>query len=85
MPLFETEQVVCERPGTDYDELDQAIEREIEQAACGQILGLSVSRNDDSIVLRGHCRTYHASQLALQAALDVIEGSARLVNLIVVH
>jgi len=84
MQLIETQDALSERPEADPDDLIVAIEREVEQAACGQVAGLSVIRVGDAIVLRGRSRTYHASQLAHQAVLDLVGDSAQVVDLILV-
>ncbi len=69
----------------DINALVEAIESEVEHVSCGPIVGLSVTRQGETIILRGYCRTYHASQIAYQAALELIEGSAYLINRICVH
>ena len=84
MRSIKTEDALGERLEVDPDNLIVAIEREVDQAARGQIGGLTVVRVGDAIVLRGRSRTYHASQLARQAVLDLIGDSTRLVDLILV-
>ena len=85
MRSIDTDDALCERYEVDSDGLTEAIERVVEQAACGQIGGLSVVRLGGAVVLHGHCRTYHASRLAHDAVLDLIGDSARLVDLILVR
>jgi len=80
----DTEDALFEQSEADPDGLTEAIERVVDQAACGQISGLSVVRLGDTVVLNGHSRTYHASQLARQAVLDLLGDSARLVDLILI-
>jgi hypothetical protein len=60
------------------------IERQIDHRACGRIYDLRVDCSGDRVVLEGRCRTYHAKQLAHEAALDLAESSARVDNRIVV-
>lgn len=85
MRSIDTDDALCERSDVDADGLNEAIERVVEQATCGQIGGLNVVHLGDAIVLRGHCRTYHASRLAHEAVLDLIGDSARVVDLIIVR
>ena len=70
--------------GEHQDELAERIERQIERRACGRIHELRVACGDGLVILQGHCRTYHAKQLAQEAALDLADGPTRLVNQIVV-
>ncbi|MGE3821909.1 MAG: BON domain-containing protein [Isosphaeraceae bacterium] len=65
----------------------QRLERHIERSACGRISDLHVDCVDGNVVLRGRCRTYHAKQLVLQAALEMADGvlGLGLVNQIVVR
>lgn len=69
-------------PSTDFA---QRLERHIERSACGRVSDLRVDCTNDAVVLHGRCRTYHAKQLVLQAALDMADGVFRLVNQIVVR
>ncbi|WP_406700202.1 phospholipid-binding protein [Singulisphaera sp. Ch08] len=62
----------------------QVIERQIEHRAGGRIYDLRVNCTGDRVVLQGRCRTYHAKQLAQEAALDLAESPARVENQIVV-
>jgi hypothetical protein len=66
------------------DDLAGRIERQIERRATGRIQELHVACGDGLVILQGHCRTYHAKQLAQEAALDLADGPTRLVNQIVV-
>lgn len=66
------------------DDLAERIEGYIERKACGQIRDLHVVCSDDMIILQGRSRTYHAKQLAQEAALDLTEGRPTLANQIVV-
>ena len=52
--------------------------------ASGRIRDLHVVCSDDSIILQGRSRTYHAKQLAHQAVLDLTDGFPLLTNQIVV-
>jgi len=65
--------------------LAERIEGEIILRACGRIRDLHVVCSDDRIILMGRSRTYHAKQLAQEAALDLTEGHPALANQIVVH
>jgi hypothetical protein len=85
MHSLETSKALGRGPGVDPDDLPQAIERRIEQAVCGQISGLTVARLGDAIVLHGHSRTYHATRLAQHAALDLLEESVPLIDMIVIR
>lgn len=66
------------------DDLAQRIEGYIERRACGQIRDLHVVCSDELIILQGRSRTYHAKQLAQEAALDLTGGHPTLANQIVV-
>jgi hypothetical protein len=60
------------------------IEGSIERKACGRIRDLRVVCQDGVITIEGRTRTYHAKQLAQEAALDLADGQPALANLIVV-
>jgi hypothetical protein len=62
----------------------ERIEGQIDRRASGRIRDLRVVCEEGRITLRGRSRTYHAKQLALQAVLDLTDGSASLANQIVV-
>ncbi len=66
------------------DDLAEQIEGHIERKASGRIRDLHVVCSGESIILQGRSRTYHAKQLAQQAALDLTDGSPLLTNQIVV-
>ncbi|MFO0954591.1 MAG: hypothetical protein U0835_26195 [Isosphaeraceae bacterium] len=67
------------------DDFAERLERHIERCVCGRVCDLQVARCGENLVLRGRCRTYHAKQLVLQAALDMVDGMmGGLVNQIVV-
>ena len=72
------------RDGKDHQELARFIERQIDRAARGRIRDLHVVYSDEEIILRGHSRTHHAKQLALQAVLDLVDGHPLLANQIAV-
>jgi hypothetical protein len=61
-------------------ELAARIEGHIELRASGRIRDLHVVCSDDAIILQGRSRTYHAKQLAQQAALDMTDGYPLLTN-----
>jgi hypothetical protein len=65
-------------------ELAQRLEGYIEQRSCGRIRDLHVVCNDGVIILQGRTRTYHAKQLAQEAALDLADDSVVLANQIIV-
>jgi len=65
-------------------DLAERLEGYIELKASGRIRDLHVVCSDDMIILQGRSRTYHAKQLALQAALDLTDGHTLLTNQIVV-
>ena len=71
------------RRGT-RDDLAEQIEGHIERKASGRIRDLHVVCSDESIILQGRSRTYHAKQLAQQAVLDLTDGFPSLTNQIVV-
>ncbi|HEV3120895.1 MAG TPA: hypothetical protein VGY53_03280 [Isosphaeraceae bacterium] len=82
-----------QNPGTDprrlrrgrfKDDLAERIEGYIERKACGRIRDLHVVCSGDMIILQGRSRTYHAKQLAQEAALDLTQGHPVLANQIVV-
>jgi len=66
------------------DDLAERIEGYIERKACGRIRDLHVVCSDNMIILQGRSRTYHAKQLAQEAALDLADGRPVLANHIVV-
>ena len=65
-------------------DLAERIEVYIERMASGRIRDLHVVCSEDSIILQGRSRTYHAKQLAQQAVLDLVDGQPLLTNQIVV-
>ena len=67
-----------------HDDLSGRLEEFIVHRACGQIRDLRVICQGQRVVLQGRSRTYHAKQLALEAALDVLGTHPALVNEIVV-
>jgi hypothetical protein len=70
--------------GIAAQEFAQRLEGSIERRASGRIRDLHVVCSDDSIILQGRSRTYHAKQLAQQAVLDLTDGHPVLTNQIVV-
>jgi hypothetical protein len=79
------ESTLCVDSSEISDDFAERLERHIERTACGRVSDLHVARCGDDVILRGHCRTYHAKQLVLQAALDMFDGMVGgLVNQIVV-
>jgi hypothetical protein len=66
------------------NELAERLEGYIERRASGRIRDLHVFCSEDTIILQGRSRTYHAKQLAQQAVLDLTDGHAVLANQIVV-
>jgi hypothetical protein len=65
-------------------DLAERLEGYIELKASGRIRDLHVVCSNDTIILQGRSRTYHAKQLAQQAVLDLTDGHAVLTNQIVV-
>jgi hypothetical protein len=61
-------------------DLAERLEGYIELKASGRIRDLHVVCSDDTIILQGRSRTYHAKQLAQQAVLDVTDGHTLLTN-----
>jgi len=64
--------------------LAERIEGHIARVAPGRIRDLHVICSEHRIILMGRSRTYHAKQLAQEAALDLTEGYPALANQIVV-
>ena len=60
--------------------LAERVEGHITRRAGGQIRDLRVTLLEDRIVLNGRSRTYHAKQLAQEAALDLTGGRPSLSN-----
>jgi len=67
-------------PSLASQELAQRLEGCIVQRVCGRIRDLHVVCSDDSILIQGRSRTYHAKQLAQQAVLDLTDGFPLLTN-----
>ena len=65
-------------------EVAEYLKLHINRVANGRIRDLRVEYTNDSIVLQGSSRTYHAKQLAHQAVLDLTDGFPLLANHIVV-
>jgi hypothetical protein len=85
MNMYDTRTDICwPARGRASEELAERIEGSIERAASGRIRDLHVVCSEDSIILQGRSRTYHAKQLAQQAALDLTDGYPLLTNQIVV-
>jgi len=61
-------------------DLAERVEGQIIRRAGGQIRNLVVLAPGDRIILRGRSRTYHAKQLAQEAALELTGGRPMLVN-----
>jgi len=72
------------RRGSNEEDLAERLEGYIERRASGRIRDLHVVCSDDTIILQGRSRTYHAKQLAQQAVLDLTDGHQVLTNQIVV-
>jgi hypothetical protein len=51
--------------------LAERIEGSIERRTCGRVRDLRVVCTENLVILRGRARTYHAKQLAQEAALDL--------------
>jgi hypothetical protein len=66
--------------GGSQRDLAERLEGYIELKSSGRIRDLHVVCFDDMIILQGRSRTYHAKQLAQQAALDYTEGGTLLSN-----
>ena len=61
-------------------DLVDRLEMHIARRTGGQVRDLCVVAIDDRLILRGRSRTYHAKQLAQEAALDGAGGWLVLVN-----
>jgi hypothetical protein len=64
--------------------LAERIECRIESRLCGRIYNLHVVCSGARLFLQGRSRTYHAKQLAQEAAFDLPDSPSQLVNQIVV-
>ena len=62
------------------DELSSRLMDHIDRKASGRIRDLHVLRTETGIELRGWSRTYHAKQLAQEAALDLLDSKSTLAN-----
>ena len=74
----------CLSLGKNDLEVAEYLRVHINRVANGRIRDLQVVYSDDSIVLQGRSKTYHAKQLAHQAVLDLTDGFPLLANQIVV-
>ena len=74
--------LLCATPLLATHDLAVKIEGHIERRASGRIRDLHVVCEEGHITLTGRSRTYHAKQLALQAALDLSGEHCILANLI---
>jgi hypothetical protein len=61
------------------EELAVSIERAVQRETDFGIEGLTVEIRPEGVLLRGHCSTFYAKQLAQHAAMN-IPGGDRLVN-----
>ncbi len=84
MGTHDTQAGPLREPVGDRRSLTERIECRIEARLCGRVCDLHVVCAGDRVVLRGRCHTYHAKQLAQEAALDLTGGALGLVNEIVV-
>jgi len=75
--------VADQRHNEQRRQLAVVIRQRIESRLAGRVRDLSVRVNGGTIILEGHCVTYHTKQLAQHAALGVLEDE-HLVNEIVV-
>jgi hypothetical protein len=73
------------RAAADRDDLASRIQVYIERKACGRIRDLRVICAGEQIILQGHSRTYHAKQIAQEAALDIAGSEPALANQIIVN
>lgn len=65
--------------------LAERIEGSIERRTCGRVRDLRVVCTENLLILRGRARTYHAKQLAQEAALDLTGEHINLSNQILVY
>ena len=85
MTKYETQAGPLPGQGVVPGSLAERIEGHIEIRLCGRIHDLHVACAGAGVVLQGRSRTYHAKQLAQEAALDLMtDRPPRLVNEIVV-
>lgn len=66
-------------PSTAPD-LAERLEVQVARRTGGQVRDLRVIFHDDRVIMRGRSRTYHAKQIAQEAALDATGGWPVLVN-----
>jgi len=83
--MYDTPTVSHSGRDEDQGSIAERIERHIDDKLCGRIRYLHVACPDGLIVLQGRSRTYHAKQLAQEAAFDLTDDTPRLVNEIVVY
>ncbi len=69
---------------TPLSRLAQEIEGQITHRAAGRIRDLRVECLEGLVILEGRARTYHAKQLAQEAALDLLEDAPGFLNNILV-
>ncbi len=62
----------------------ERLEGYIKSKACGRIVDLRVECGEDTVILTGRTSSYHAKQVAHEAALDLTNGQAVLTNQITV-
>lgn len=77
-------QSITASPDIRLARLAQRIQGQIEERAGGRIRDLHVECFENLVVLEGRARTYHAKQLAQEAALDLLDRLPCLANNIVV-
>jgi hypothetical protein len=65
--------------------LAERIEGSIERRTCGRVRDLRVVCTETLVILRGRTRTYHAKQLAQEAALELTGEQANLSNQIWIY
>jgi hypothetical protein len=82
--MHDTKRGPCLGEGDDPSRLADRIKSHVESRLCGRILHLQVVCTGELFILQGRSRTYHAKQLAQEAALDLTDGAPRLDNQIVV-
>jgi len=82
--MHDTRRGPCLGECGDPSRLADRIKSHVESRLCGRILHLHVVCTRELFILQGRSRTYHAKQLAQEAALDLTDGAPRLDNQIVV-
>lgn len=67
-----------------YDDLAEAVERQVRSMTFGQVRELHVETTGGVVILRGRVDTYYLKQIAQHAALEVVSDCELLNEILVV-